>query len=116
MPVVGAVPRLAAAGQAARVVESHIGDESVTARVAGATPSLVSSGQVVGDGWNVTVDGKASEVVLIDGGIMATSVPPGNHVVEFRYAPTSFRLGLFVSLFMLAAVLAAAVGGRGERR
>jgi hypothetical protein len=107
VPVVGAVPRSAAAGQAAGVVESHIGDESVTTRVAGATPSLVSSGQVVGDGWNVTVDGNASEVVLIDGGIMATSVPPGNHVVEFRYAPKTVRTGALLSG---GAVLVAGVG------
>ena len=107
MPVVGDVPRSAAAGQAARVVESHIGDESVTARVAGATPSLVSSGQVVGDGWNVTIDGTASEMVLIDGGIMATPMPPGNHVVEFRYAPKTVRTGALLSG---GAVLVAGAG------
>jgi hypothetical protein len=89
------------------VVESHIADESVTARVAAATPSLVSSGQVVGDGWNVTVDGKASQRVLIDGGIMATPVRPGNHVVQFRYAPKTVRTGALLSG---GAVLVAALG------
>jgi hypothetical protein len=107
VPVVGDVPRSAAGGRAARVVKSHVGDESVTARVAGATPSLVSGGQVVGDGWNVSVDGKASEMVLIDGGIMATPVPLGNHVVEFRYAPKTVRTGALLSG---GAVLVAAVG------
>jgi hypothetical protein len=107
VPVVGNVPRSAAAGEAANVVETHIGDESVTARVAGATPSLVSGGQVVGDGWNVTIDGKPSEMVLIDGGIMATPVPPGNHVVKFRYAPGTVRAGALLSV---CAVLVAGVG------
>jgi hypothetical protein len=107
VPVVGPVPRSAAAGQAARVVKSHVGEESVTASVAGATPSLVSGGQVVGDGWNVSVDGKASEMLLIDGGIMAAPVPPGNHLVEFRYAPKTVRIGALLSG---GAVLVAAVG------
>jgi len=107
VPIVGDVPRSAAAGQAARVVKSHVGHESVTARVAGATPSLVSGGQVVGDGWSVSVDGKSSEMVLIDGGIMATPVPPGNHVVEFRYAPKTVRTGALLSG---GAVLVAGVG------
>jgi Bacterial membrane protein YfhO len=107
VPVVGDVQRPPAAGQAARVVESHVSNESVTARVAGATPSLGSSGQVVGDGWSVTVDGKASEMVLIDGGIMATPVPPGDHVVKFRYAPKTVRTGALLSG---GAVLVAGVG------
>jgi uncharacterized membrane protein YfhO len=67
----------------------------------------VSGGQVVGDGWNVTVDGKASEMVLIDGGIMATSVPPGKHTVEFRYAPKTVRTGALLSG---GAVLVAGAG------
>jgi hypothetical protein len=46
-------------------------------------------------------------VVLIDGGIMATSVPPGNHVVEFRYAPKTVRTGALLSG---GAVLVAGVG------
>jgi uncharacterized membrane protein YfhO len=43
------------------------------------------------------VDGKASDTVLVDGGIMAVHVPQGKHVVEFRYAPTTVRAGAVVS-------------------
>jgi Bacterial membrane protein YfhO len=107
VPVVGDVSEPAAIGTPAQVIESHIDDESVTARVAGATPSLVSAGQVVGDGWKVTVDGKASEMVLIDGGIMAAVAPPGAHRVDFRYAPRTVRTGALLSG---GAVLVAGAG------
>jgi hypothetical protein len=107
VPVVGDVRPSAADGRAARVLSSRTADESVTARVEGATASLVSTGQVVGDGWKVTVDGKASDLVLVDGGIMAVHVPPGKHVVEFRYAPTTVRAGALVSA---GAVLFGAAG------
>jgi uncharacterized membrane protein YfhO len=62
---------------------------------------------VIGDGWKVTVNGKPSKMVLIDGGIMATPVPPGNHVVEFRYAPKTVRTGALLSG---GAVIVAGVG------
>jgi SH3-like domain-containing protein len=106
--VVGDVPRSAATGTPARMLESHIHNEKVTARVDADTPVLVSAGQVVGDGWDVTVDGEEADVVLIDGGIMATLVPPGAHVVEFRYEPTTVRAGTALSG---GAVLVAGVGG-----
>jgi hypothetical protein len=97
VPVVGNVRPSAADGKAARVLKSRIENESVTARVEAETSSLVSAGQVVGDGWKVTVDGKASDTVLVDGGIMAVHVPQGKHVVEFRYAPATVRAGAVVS-------------------
>jgi len=46
-------------------------------------------------------------MVLIDGGIMATPVPPGNHVVEFRYEPKTVRTGALLSG---GAVLVAGAG------
>jgi Bacterial membrane protein YfhO len=97
VPVVGDVRPSAATGEPARVMERHIEDESVTAQVRAETSSLVSAGQVVGDGWEATVDGKASRMVLVDGGIMATPVPPGAHRVEFRYEPKTVRTGALLS-------------------
>jgi hypothetical protein len=96
VPVVGDVPS-SDSGQAAEVIESQIEDESVNARVQGETRSLVSTGQVVGDGWRAMVDGKESKMVLVDGGIMATPVPPGAHRVEFRYEPKTVRTGALLS-------------------
>jgi membrane protein YfhO len=120
VPVVGNVRPSAADGQAARVLTRRIEDESVTARVEGKTSSLVSAGQVVGDGWKVTVDGKTSGMVLVDGGIMAVHVPPGKHVVEFRYAATTVRAGAVVSggavLFGAAGIVFIAIRRRRASR
>lgn len=109
VPVVGDIPSSAANGQAARVADRHIEDESVTARVNAETRALVSAGQVVSDGWKATVDGKASKIVLVDGGIMATPVPPGAHRVEFRYAPSTVRTGALLSGGALVVALVGSV-------
>ena len=118
VPVVGDVPPSAATGQAARIVDRHIEDESVTARVNAETRTLVSAGQVVSDGWKATVDGKASKLVLVDGGIMATPVPRGAHRVEFRYAPSAVRTGALLSggALIVALVGSVAVVLRRRRR
>jgi hypothetical protein len=116
VPVVGDVRPSAATGKPARVMERQIEDESVTARVRAETLSLVSAGQVVGDGWEATVDGKASKMVLVDGAIMATPVPPGTHRVEFRYAPSAVRTGAMLSggavIVALAGLVALAIRRR----
>jgi hypothetical protein len=35
---------------------------------------------------------------------MALAVPSGDHFLQFRYDPVSFRLGLFISLCALAVL------------
>ncbi len=58
-------------------------------------------------GWHAWVDGIPSPILRADGLFMAVNLPlKGSHQVDFRYEPTSFRLGLFLSL--LTAILAAA--------
>jgi hypothetical protein len=58
-------------------------------------------------GWHAWVDGIPSPILRADGLFMAVNLPlKESRQVDFRYEPTSFRLGLFLSL--LAAILAAA--------
>jgi hypothetical protein len=74
-------------------------------------------------GWEVTVDGVSEEIVPCDYVFRAVRLPAGSHRVIFRYRPTSFRLGLFLTLLAVATVsavlgtsLAGRRGGRGNAR
>ena len=60
--------------------------------------------------WKVAVDGKPARLLRADHALRAVAVPAGHHTVTFRFASTSFRVGLwmsiasaFVSLLLLAA-------------
>jgi hypothetical protein len=54
-------------------------------------------------GWRAWVDGIPQVIFRADGLFMAVPVRlNGLHRVEFRYEPTAFRIGLFLSLCALA--------------
>ncbi|HVZ81615.1 MAG TPA: YfhO family protein [bacterium] len=60
-------------------------------------------------GWRAWVDGKGTGIARADGIFQAIEVPAGAQEVRLSYEPTSFRLGLFLSLlggaWLLARVL-----------
>ena len=45
-------------------------------------------------GWNAYIDGKQTPVYRADYAFRAAAVPKGDHVVEFRYEPMSWKLGI----------------------
>jgi hypothetical protein len=67
-------------------------------------------------GWRAWVEGKPAEVYLANGAFRAVRVGPGEREVEMRFAPTSFRLGLFASMIAAAAGMAGVGAGLGGRR
>jgi hypothetical protein len=56
-------------------------------------------------GWRARVDGRPSEIQRVRDAFRGVRVPAGEHLVELRYEPASFRVGLFLSL-LAAALLA----------
>jgi hypothetical protein len=62
-------------------------------------------------GWTAHVDGRETRVERADHAFRAVKLGPGRHDVEFRYAPTSVRLGLALSA--LAAIVAGALAWPG---
>jgi hypothetical protein len=65
---------------------------------------------VLGDsyypGWHATIDGRAATIVAANENFRAVAVTPGEHTIDFRYQPTSFRIGAIVSIVTAAALLA----------
>jgi hypothetical protein len=60
-------------------------------------------------GWKVFVDGREDRIYQADYLFRAVFLERGKHVVEFRYSPLSFRIGLAISLVTAAALIGFAV-------
>jgi hypothetical protein len=55
-------------------------------------------------GWVAEVDGSAAPILRANVAFRAVAVPPGRHVVTFRYEPASVRTGAWVSAAALGAI------------
>jgi len=60
-------------------------------------------------GWQVSVDGNESKILRANFFFRAVSLPAGEHLVEFRYRPASFTIGLAISLATLCGVVLCSV-------
>jgi hypothetical protein len=56
-------------------------------------------------GWRAFVDGKPTPMPKTEPPLRAVHVGGGEHIVEFRYEPATYRVGLFVSLLALGVLL-----------
>jgi hypothetical protein len=55
-------------------------------------------------GWKAFVDGKEATILRANHFYRAVVISKGEHQVEFRYEPRSFKLGLLISTFTLACL------------
>lgn len=53
------------------------------------------------DGWKVSIDGMKRELFRADFALRSVYVPEGKHRVRFEYAPESFLMGKYLTLFGL---------------
>jgi len=56
-------------------------------------------------GWQVYVDGKEKEILHANLFFRGVSLSQGKHVVEFRYEPLSFTIGMIISLMTLFSIV-----------
>lgn len=52
--------------------------------------------------WRAKIDGEAAEIVQADIMLRGVFVPPGNHTIELEYRPSSYRIGLVISILCIA--------------
>jgi uncharacterized membrane protein YfhO len=57
-------------------------------------------------GWRARVDGADAVLVTANAAFMGVVVPPGRRKVDIEYRPSSFALGLYVSLLSLGCLMA----------
>ncbi len=58
-------------------------------------------------GWVATIDGQPTNIERADVMFRAVKVPAGQHRVEMRYEPQSFRIGMWVTIGAWAILIAA---------
>ena len=83
--------------------------EHIVATVDLDQPALISTHVQALNGWSVTVDGRPTNIEVVDGLFLGVAVAEGSHVVEFRYQPSwwwpaiIFAVGaLIVSIALLS--------------
>lgn len=82
---------------------------------AGGSHLLVLS-ELAYPGWQVTVDGKRTDLKVFDGIFRAVEIGPGSHQVVFTYRPLSVYAGLILFIFGLSWFLLAPEGFRARPR
>jgi hypothetical protein len=60
-------------------------------------------------GWHATLDGRSVPVLRANYAFRAVRLPPGQHEVEFTFAPRSWRMGLIISGLVGLALVARAL-------
>jgi uncharacterized membrane protein YfhO len=71
---------------------------SVKAKVSADDKTFVNFSQNFYPGWKAYVDGKRTEVYMVNGLIQGIEVPSGEHTVTFRYIPSSVIIGALISI------------------
>jgi hypothetical protein len=108
-PSVGAEPSGDQAAVAAAV--SDAGPNVVRVQASAEAPSYLILDDFYHRGWTAWVDGQPARVLIANALFRAVAIEPGQHTVEFRFAPLSHLIGAVISAVCLVAALALVLGG-----
>jgi len=84
--------------QAGEVEITKYGPGEISVRTANTEPGFLLLSQAWYPAWQVSIDGRPGEVLKAFGTLMAVSLPPGTHAVEFIYRSRAFEAGIITSL------------------
>ena len=62
-------------------------------------------------GWNAYVDGKPADYVRVDYVLRGMAIPAGNHAIEFRFEPHSYKVGMLLTTWFNLAIYGLLIGG-----
>ncbi len=69
-------------------------NNSITLEASASAPGYLVMSEVHYPGWTVEVDGRPAKLERANYAFRAVWLPPGTHQVQFRFEPTSWKLGL----------------------
>lgn len=79
------------------------------------TPAVLVLSEIFYPGWEATVDGRPTRILLADYLLRAVSLPAGQHTVEMRYRAPAARNGAMISGLTLCLLLGLSVGSYLKR-
>lgn len=78
---------------------------SITAKVSADDSTFINYSQNYYPGWKAYVDGKETELYMVNGLIQGIKVPGGKHTVTFRFIPMSIIFGATISIVTILLAL-----------
>ena len=100
-------PRLSGAGpdpaEVVRVIRDEPGRVELVAHLE--TPGLVVLADTHYPGWQLTVDGRAAEILRTNGAMRGALVGSGEHRLVYRYDPASLKVGAGLSIAGIVALV-----------
>jgi hypothetical protein len=91
------------------VTITHFTPEQITLSANTSRQSILSLSLPYYPGWQANIDGAATPILKAYGAFSALVIPPGSHTIVLTYDPPSFRLGAWISLLTLIALIAATI-------
>jgi hypothetical protein len=79
-------------------------------------PGLLVLSDIYYPGWNAYVDGEQRPLYATNVAMRGVFLPEGNHTVEFRYEPQTFRMGLYISAATVLILLGVVAGLWGYKK
>jgi hypothetical protein len=101
----------AQAGQPVAAEVTDRGPDAVEVRASLDRPGYLVLDDFYHRGWTARVDGQSTRVFIANAVFRAVALPPGQHVVEFRFEPVSHLVGAIISALALVVAVAVAVWG-----
>jgi hypothetical protein len=101
---------------AAAVEIERYGERHLALRTRGRFAGVVVVTDAYYPGWEATLDGEPTPVLRANTAFRGVLVPPGEHVVEMRYASAALERGALVALAGLAGLAVTGVVERRRRR
>jgi hypothetical protein len=116
VPLRAGDPAPAVAASGALVPVTYPGPASWRLETNATTASLLRLRLTAVPGWHATIDGRPLPLTQWAKVMLEARVPPGHHVIELRYWPDTFSVGLVCAAVAVSGLCAAGVAGGLARR
>ncbi len=80
-----------------------------TAKSSGDKERLIFFSVPHDNGWKAYINGKETEILTVNGGLMGIVVPPGDCDIEFTFTTPGLKIGIIVSVISLTGLAAYSV-------
>jgi hypothetical protein len=87
------------ADSSARIVS--YGNNRLVVETASDVPTVLVLSETFYPGWEATIDGAKTEILIADFLLRGVALPPGSHRVEMRYTAPAARTGALISIITL---------------